>query len=184
MLSSSSTEIANPNEDDILSSEEIITKKVRFKDPGVPPEDVMAIDSAPAPVLSWKDMLVGRESSAQTNKEEGLSFDDSFSLTAQDVKKSIIDGAPSIDFSERVYKLLEQEMATSVALKMLGRNLGITTLHNRLYGIWRPSRPFQLMDIENGYFLAKFQSSADYDKILTRSVGYLWSLSYCPALDN
>ncbi|MBA0696591.1 hypothetical protein Goari_003133, partial [Gossypium aridum] len=35
------------------------------------------------------------------------------------------------------------------------------------YGIWRPSKPFQLMDIENGYFLAKFQSPEDYEKILS-----------------
>ncbi|MFQ6667999.1 hypothetical protein Gotur_033834 [Gossypium turneri] len=46
----------------------------------------------------------------------------------------------------------------SVVLKMLGWNIGFTALQNRLYGIWRPSQPFQLMDIENGYFLAKFQN--------------------------
>ncbi|KHG20093.1 Ribonucleoprotein PTB-binding 2 [Gossypium arboreum] len=36
----------------------------------------------------------------------------------------------------------KKEMSSSVVLKMLGRNLGITTLYNRLYGIWKPSKPF------------------------------------------
>ncbi|MBA0881806.1 hypothetical protein Goshw_023870 [Gossypium schwendimanii] len=51
---------------------------------------------------------------------------------------------------------------------MLGRNLGITTLQNRLYGIWRLSKPFQLMDIENVYFHVKFQNTEDYEKILSQ----------------
>ncbi|KAK5771934.1 hypothetical protein PVK06_048190 [Gossypium arboreum] len=59
-------------------------------------------------------------------------------------------------------------MSTSMVLKMLGRNIRISTLQNMLYGIWRPSKPFQLMDIENGYFLAKFQNTEDYDKILSQ----------------
>lgn len=84
------------------------------------------------------------------------------------MKKSIVDGVPSIDFSDRVYQILEKEMSTSIILKILGRNIGISTLQNKLYGIWRPSKPFQLMNIENGYFLAKFQNSIDYDKVLSQ----------------
>ncbi|KAK5785849.1 hypothetical protein PVK06_040470 [Gossypium arboreum] len=82
-------------------------------------------------------------------------------------------------------------MSTSVVLKMLGRNLGITTLHNKLYGIWKLFKPFQLMDIENGYFLAKFQSTNDYDKILSQGpwviFGYYltiqpWRIDFNPSL--
>ncbi|KAK5774661.1 hypothetical protein PVK06_042517 [Gossypium arboreum] len=90
------------------------------------------------------------------------------SNTKKDVKKSIADGVPSIDFSDRVYQILEKEMSTLIILKILGRNIGISTLQNKLYGIWRPSKPFQLMNIENGYFLAKFQNSIDYDKVLSQ----------------
>ncbi|KAK5785255.1 hypothetical protein PVK06_039822 [Gossypium arboreum] len=80
-------------------------------------------------------------------------------------------------------------MSTSMVLKMLGRNLGITTLHNRLYGIWRPFKLFQLMDIENGYFLAKFQNTVDYDKILSQGPWVIfghyltvqsWSIDFNP----
>lgn len=59
-------------------------------------------------------------------------------------------------------------MSTSIILKMLGRNIGISTLQNKLYGIWRPSKPVQLMNIENGYFFAKFQNSIDYDQVLSQ----------------
>ncbi|MBA0772271.1 hypothetical protein Gotri_007681 [Gossypium trilobum] len=72
-------------------------------------------------------MLVGKETIVQNNTSDGQFFADNFSLTKQDVKKSFVDGVPSIDFSERVYQLLEKEMSTSVVLKMLGRNLGKVT---------------------------------------------------------
>ncbi|MBA0771169.1 hypothetical protein Gotri_019681, partial [Gossypium trilobum] len=167
-LSSSSVATVNGNREDVSIPKDSNTKKVQFKESHSTPEDVMVVDPLPVPSLSWKDMLVGKETFDQINKSDGQYFADNFSLTEQDVKKSFVDGVPSTDFSERVYQLLEKKMSTSVVLKMLGRNLGITTLQNRLYGIWRPSKPFQLMDIENGYFLAKFQSTEDYDKILSQ----------------
>ncbi|KAH1072805.1 hypothetical protein J1N35_025133 [Gossypium stocksii] len=90
------------------------------------------------------------------------------SLLEGDVKKSMVDGIPLIEFSKRIHQLLVNEMSISVVFKLLGRNIGFVALQNKLYGIWRPSKPFQLMDIENGYFLAKFQSLDDYEKILTQ----------------
>ncbi|KAK5803048.1 hypothetical protein PVK06_030688 [Gossypium arboreum] len=102
MLSSSSIDIANRNEDDASILDDSSTKKFRFKDLNVSSDDVMVVD----------------------------------------VKKYFIDGVPSIDFSERVYQLLEKEMSTSVILKMLGKNLGISTLQNRLCRIWRSSSLF------------------------------------------
>ncbi|PPS13453.1 hypothetical protein GOBAR_AA07127 [Gossypium barbadense] len=168
MLSSSVVESANKIREDIPFLDDSNTKKVRFKESDVSSDDVMVVDPLPEPSLSWKDMLVGKETLDLNNTSEDQCSADSFALTKQDVKKYCIDGVPSIDFSERVYQLLEKEMSTSVVLKMLGRNLGITTLQNRLYGIWKPAKPFQLMDIENGYYLAKFETTADYNKILSQ----------------
>ncbi|PPS13259.1 hypothetical protein GOBAR_AA07380 [Gossypium barbadense] len=74
----------------------------------------MVVDPLPVPSLSWKDMLVGKESFVQNNTSDRQSFADNFSLIEQDVKKSFIDGVPSIDFSERVYQLLEKELSTFV----------------------------------------------------------------------
>ncbi|MBA0592033.1 hypothetical protein Gorai_009020, partial [Gossypium raimondii] len=91
-----------------------------------------------------------------------------FSLLEGDVKKSVVNGIPLIEFSKRIHQLLVNEMSISVVFKLLGRNIGFVALQNKLYGIGRPSKPFQLMDIENGYFLAKFQSLDDYEKILTQ----------------
>ncbi|KAH1072667.1 hypothetical protein J1N35_024995 [Gossypium stocksii] len=78
-------------------------------------------DSIPEdPTTKKKDMLVGKDTPAVNDINGGHFLVDNFSLTEQDIKKSVVDGIPSIDFSERVYKLLEKDMSTSMVLKMLG----------------------------------------------------------------
>ncbi|KAE8703835.1 hypothetical protein F3Y22_tig00110462pilonHSYRG00168 [Hibiscus syriacus] len=61
---------------------------------------------------------------------------------------------------------LWNQTARTVVLKLLGRNTGVHALANKTYAIWKPSRPFTLMDLENGYFLARFQNDEDYEKVL------------------
>ncbi|KAG8480634.1 hypothetical protein CXB51_025228 [Gossypium anomalum] len=59
-------------------------------------------------------------------------------------------------------------METTVVVKLLGRNIGYGVLHNRISSLWKPSQPFRLMDIENGYYPVRFQSRIDYDLALTQ----------------
>ncbi|MBA0792899.1 hypothetical protein Gohar_017356 [Gossypium harknessii] len=54
-------------------------------------------------------------------------------------------------------------------------NYGYIALHNKIYILWRPSLSFQLMDIENGYLLAKFQSTEDSEKVFSQGP---WTLDY------
>ncbi|MFQ6640611.1 hypothetical protein Gotur_016565 [Gossypium turneri] len=112
------------NGEEDIPPEDPNTKKVRFKESNEILEDVMVVEPSPMPSLSWKDLLVGKETIEQKDASGTQHVDDSFSLLEQDVKKSVVNGIPSIDFSERIYQLLEKEMATSVVLKMLGRNIG------------------------------------------------------------
>ncbi|KAH1091413.1 hypothetical protein J1N35_018670 [Gossypium stocksii] len=117
------------NSEDVSSPEDLITKKVRFKESEVITDDGLAAEDYNS---RKKDMLLGKDTSALHDTNGGHFLVDNFSFSEGDVKKSIVDGVPSIEFSERVYQLLENEMSTSVVLKMLGRNLGIKILHNRL----------------------------------------------------
>ncbi|MBA0818696.1 hypothetical protein Gohar_028395 [Gossypium harknessii] len=43
-------------------------------------------------------------------------------------KFSLLEGIPAIEFSNRVHKLLVKDMSTSVALKLLGRNIDFAVL--------------------------------------------------------
>ncbi|KAG8473013.1 hypothetical protein CXB51_034928 [Gossypium anomalum] len=128
----------------------------------------MEIISTPDRPRSWKGCLIGIGSKAYdkaetTTKDE----EDDFDLLDGDIVKSSINGIPTIDFSTRVNQLLIKDMEHTVVIKLLGRNIGCTTLQNKILSLWQPSQPFRLMDIENGYYLEKFQNPEDFEKVLS-----------------
>ncbi|MBA0686592.1 hypothetical protein Goari_014188 [Gossypium aridum] len=73
-------------------------------------------------------------------------------------------------------------MATTMVVKLLGRNLVYSILQNRIFNLWKPSHSFHLMDIENAYFLAKFQSREDYEMILTLFPNTVMAWVHLPGL--
>ncbi|MBA0662688.1 hypothetical protein Goklo_006769 [Gossypium klotzschianum] len=46
--------------------------------------------------------------------------DDDFKLQASDVSMRMVDGVPSINFSEHVHDLIEKSMARTIIIKLLG----------------------------------------------------------------
>ncbi|MBA0669678.1 hypothetical protein Goklo_029435 [Gossypium klotzschianum] len=71
-------------------------------------------------------------------------------------------------------------MKTTIIVKLLGQSIGYATLHNSISSLWRSSKPFQLMDVENGYFFVKFQSKEDYEKVLTEGPWTVFGLPGYP----
>ncbi|MBA0612867.1 hypothetical protein Godav_013416 [Gossypium davidsonii] len=85
--------------------------------------------------FSWKDCLLrnGPRASERTetiNNEEG---EEDFELLESDIVRSSINGIPSIHFSERVNQLLIKDMARTVVIKLLGRNIGYSALYNTVW---------------------------------------------------
>ncbi|XP_039044644.1 uncharacterized protein LOC120184190 [Hibiscus syriacus] len=92
--------------------------------------------------------------------------------------------------SSTVQQLDIKSMDYTLIVKVLGRMVGYNTLHNRIYTIWKPSHPINLVDIENNYFLVKFSCQQDYlnglsDGPWTIFGHYLtiepWSVDFCSA---
>ncbi|KAK5819062.1 hypothetical protein PVK06_024019 [Gossypium arboreum] len=149
----------------LCSDEDQNTKKVRFKE-GVEKEiAVMAVDPDLSPKLTGKDMLLGEASRSEPDRNgssEGR--DNNFDFLEGNVSTDMVDGMPSIAFSERIKNILFKEMDLTIVLKLLGRNIGYNALHNRILSLWKPVKSFHLMDTVNGYFLVKFQDIGDYNK--------------------
>ncbi|KAG8486302.1 hypothetical protein CXB51_019644 [Gossypium anomalum] len=132
---------------------------------------VMMVESELSPKISWKDKLLGINPGAIDKEELGshsADADDDLEFIEGDIYRSIVNGIPAIDFLERIQQILFKEMELTVVVELLGRNIGFGALNNRISSLWKPSKPFHLRDIENGYYLAKFQSSDDYTKVLTQ----------------
>lgn len=183
----------NGEDGDCHSIEDRNTKKVRFND-GLDDDTIaMAVDPDSTPMLSWKDKLLGRGTINPEMDRNALSAgrDSDFDLLDEDVKATIVNGIPTITFSDRVKDILFKDMELTVFLKLLGRSIGYNTLHNRIICLWKPANSFHLMDIENGYYLVRFQNKTDYDRVLTQGPWIIygqyltvqpWTMDFSPSL--
>ncbi|KAK5771522.1 hypothetical protein PVK06_047738 [Gossypium arboreum] len=146
------------------------TKKVQLKNGSEEEITHMVVESSTGPTISWKDKLLGVTSVSLNKKgleSPGVSTGEELEFLDGDIHRSFVNGIPTIDFSERIHQILFKEMESIVVLKLFGRNIGYGALHSCINSLWNPSMPFYIMDIENGYFLAKFQSIDDYAKVLS-----------------
>ncbi|KAK5841702.1 hypothetical protein PVK06_004025 [Gossypium arboreum] len=159
------------------SADDQKTIKVRFKeDSGV--KDVEMLQDLDTPSkgsdspakISWKQMFIGKREQNQNEnlKSLGKNCDEDLEFLEGDVKKSMVNGILTIEFSECIQQILFKGMETTVVPKLLGRNIGYATLFNRISSLWRPTKLFHLKDIKNDYFLAKLQCIEDYNKALSQ----------------
>ncbi|KAH9706368.1 hypothetical protein KPL70_012184 [Citrus sinensis] len=133
------------------------TKKARFRAEGTD------ADNPQKP--SWRDkaMKAVTVMAGQTGSEE-----EDWDIEDEDVVERIEEGIPAIYFSNRVQEKLQQPWRYSVIVKLLGRQIGYWVLCNRLEILWRSMvAGFSIIDLENNYFLVKFQTAVDAERALT-----------------
>ncbi|KAK5841946.1 hypothetical protein PVK06_004272 [Gossypium arboreum] len=154
--------------DDECVSATTATKKVRLRNSEESRDVDMETIKETRKSLSWKDRLMGLgfyQNETLTNAAEAEE-DEDFELSTDDMERSIINGVPSINFSDRITQILINHMQLTIVIKLLGRNIGYNALQNKVTALWKPSQPFNLMNVENGYFLAKFKNPDDYERVL------------------
>ncbi|KAE8655312.1 hypothetical protein F3Y22_tig00117032pilonHSYRG00090 [Hibiscus syriacus] len=74
---------------------------------------------------------------------------------------------PRISFSKRIHDLIDQNMKQVIITRLLGKKIEYKALINRIYALWNPIGNFNLIDLENDYFLVKFENNEDYTRVLT-----------------
>ncbi|MBA0651038.1 hypothetical protein Goklo_018408 [Gossypium klotzschianum] len=100
-------------------------------------------------------------------------MEEDFALTKGDVLTEMVEGVPSITFLDRVQEYIERQMAKIIIVKLLGGEIGFNVLLNKITLLWNPKCPIQLMDLENDFFVVRFQDKNDYNKALIRGLwGY------------
>ncbi|MBA0766953.1 hypothetical protein Gotri_015936 [Gossypium trilobum] len=118
----------------------------------------MAIDLTSKHEVSWKDKLLGNGIS--NPKTSSISIvngnEDDLILLEGDVRKSTLNGIPTIELSEMLQQLLVMDMATTMVVKLLGWNIGYAALFNFMSSLWKPSSQFQLMDSNLGPWTLDF----------------------------
>ncbi|KAL1161297.1 hypothetical protein V6Z11_A07G124000 [Gossypium hirsutum] len=96
-------DITDPGESTV---EEMIPKKVRFKDKKDGMSNDMVVEMISDQPTSWRDMLVGHSSNDGFNNSGEK---DTIDIVEGDIQKSVVNGVPSITFSDRIHQIFIQE---------------------------------------------------------------------------
>ena len=69
---------------------------------------------------------------------------------------------PSVSVSNEEKRRIRLPWKNTLIVKLLGRIIGYTTLLNKINFLWRPKAMFEVIALDNGYFLV-FSSVNDYE---------------------
>ncbi|MFQ6619715.1 hypothetical protein Gotur_000109 [Gossypium turneri] len=87
----------------------------------------VSIGSGEKITVSWKDRLLGTFGDIGSSQK-----DEDFILNEGDAVKGVVDGIPSIKFSERVHDFIAQRMSKTVIVKLLGWKISYHAMSNKL----------------------------------------------------
>ncbi|OIW03211.1 hypothetical protein TanjilG_21843 [Lupinus angustifolius] len=73
---------------------------------------------------------------------------------------------PTVSFSDSVIKEYSREWQDALIVTIIGKKLGFKVMRERLKYAWKLAGDFDMMDIENGYFMVKFNQAPDREKVL------------------
>lgn len=83
--------------------------------------------------------------------------EEDFQLQDEDYEVEVDDGVPSVKFSNCVHGFIGRRMGNCLVIKLMDRSISFTALLNRIQLLWKPSHPFQLMDLDNNFYLVRFE---------------------------
>ncbi|KAL4362439.1 hypothetical protein GQ457_04G019390 [Hibiscus cannabinus] len=112
---------------------------------------------------SFRDMLVGSSADAQkTIAIPDLDVD----IQEEEVQFFTVNGTPAICFSDRLHAMVDAKLENSVIVRLLGRTISYNALLNQIRSLWNPRGEVALVDLENGYYLARFAVAEGVSKVL------------------
>ncbi|KAL4353660.1 hypothetical protein GQ457_06G023040 [Hibiscus cannabinus] len=148
-----------------VGSDELMRDGEGDEDQPVPVNSVEAVSAAS---LGAARSYVAAVSGSKADKETVKSVLNSDDIVVLDEDVVVDESGPYtiIKFSERVHDAVDRSLGQTVIVRLLGRQIGYRMLWNRIKAMWVPQGQFQLVDLENDYFLVKFELKSDYDRVL------------------
>lgn len=72
---------------------------------------------------------------------------------------------PKITLDKKVFQDLCEPWKDTLVIKLLGKNIGYMVMKDRLKRLWKPQGGFDILDVDNGYFMVTFDMQSDKEKV-------------------
>nr|POF00222.1 hypothetical protein CFP56_37734 [Quercus suber] len=114
---------------------------------------------------SYKERLVGAIPGAYV---QAFGFESAMEeeIESDEEEDDLCEGMTALKLSKEEKRRIREPWGQSIIVKTFGRNVGYMFLSSRLRTMWKPVGRMDIIDLEHGHFLIKFELKPDLDEVL------------------
>jgi hypothetical protein len=113
--------------------------------------------------MSFRDILTEGQEKTKVKEKIDLIANGLMKVTLEDGNRSL----PKVTMDEKLFQELCSPWKEALVVKLLGKNVGFNLMKDRLQKLWRLTGGFEIMDVDNGFYMVKCELLADRDKIMS-----------------
>ncbi|MCI24608.1 hypothetical protein A2U01_0045793, partial [Trifolium medium] len=112
--------------------------------------------------ISFRDVLTEGQQMNQTKERVDLIAKGLMKVTLEEGNRLL----PVVTMDEKLFQDLCNPWKEALVVKLLGKNVGYNMMKDRLKNLWRLTGGFEIMDVDNGFYMVKCELLADREKIV------------------
>lgn len=115
------------------------------------------------PTISFWDEVLGNKPPAPAREKVDLIAQKLVTIDLEDGNRLL----PKVTLNGEVFKELCKPCQDALMVKLLSNTLGYRIMKDRLKRTWQLAGDFDIMDIDNGFFMVKFDIPEDCERVLS-----------------
>lgn len=132
--------------------------------PGKPPEaSGGTASSSSKPPVSFRDKVMGNVQAPPAREKIDLIEKELVTIIHEEGNKLL----PKVYLNTEVFKELCAPWRDSLVIKLLGKSVGYNMMKEKLKKVWKPAGGFDILDVDNGFYMVKFDLETDREKALS-----------------
>jgi hypothetical protein len=129
--------------------------------PHKPPDEGRQADKPQK--LSFWDILTEGQKANNPKAKTDLIATGLMKVTLEDGNRLL----PKVTMDEKLFQDLCSPWKEALVVKLLGKNVGYNLMKDRLKKMWKLNAGFEIMDVDNGFYMVKCELLADREKIMS-----------------
>lgn len=128
--------------------------------------------------ISFRDKVLGNKQAPSIREKSDLIAQKMVRVEYENGNRLL----PKVYLDDKVFHELCSPWHDALVVKLLGKNIGYRVMQERLKKLWKLTGGFDMMDVDNGFYMIKFDLEADKEKV---KEGGPWMLfAHCLAVTN
>lgn len=129
--------------------------------PSEPPDSVGR--SVPTAPMSFRDKVMGNSQPSPAREKKDLIKEKLVTIVHEHGNRLL----PKVTLDKSIFNELCNPWKDSLVIKLLGKSIGYHMMKDKLKKVWKPAGGFDILDVDNGFYMVKFDMAADRERALS-----------------